>query len=107
MRGMTHETSASTGQAGGMARMKRPQTVIASYRGILYELDLVTCRRALVQRQVDGDLDSMETLANACGISRSTASRFVSGRATSLTVTLKILAELRLTFEEVATPLET
>jgi hypothetical protein len=45
----------------------------------------------------------MECLAEAVGISRSTASRFFSGRPTSLTVTLKILAALKLTFEDVAT----
>jgi hypothetical protein len=73
-------------------------------RGIPYLLDLVRCRRALVQRQVDGELDSMESLALATGISRSTASRFFSGRPTSLAVTLKILDALRLGFEEVATP---
>jgi hypothetical protein len=38
------------------------------------------------------------------GISRSTASRFFSGRPTSLAVTLKILEALHLSFEEVATP---
>lgn len=93
-------------QADVMARMKRPRTVIVSYRGMPYELDLVRCRRALVDRQVQGELDSMESLARACGISRSTASRFFSGRATSLTVTLKILETLRLKFEEVAKPVE-
>jgi hypothetical protein len=46
----------------------------------------------------------MESLAIAVGISRSTASRFFSGRPTSLAVTLKILALLHLSFEEVATP---
>ena len=89
-----------------MARMKRPHVVVVSYRGIAYELDLVQCRRALVKRQVDGALDSMESLARAGGISRSTASRFFSGRATSLTVTLKILAELHVAFEDVARPYE-
>jgi transcriptional regulator with XRE-family HTH domain len=76
------------------------------YRGIPYLLDLVQCRRALVGRQVEGDLDSMESLAVAVGISRSTASRFFSGRPTSLAVTLKILGALRLTFENVARPLD-
>jgi transcriptional regulator with XRE-family HTH domain len=60
----------------------------------------------LVGRQVEGDLDSMERLAVAVGISRSTASRFFSGRPTSLAVTLKILGALRLTFENVARPLD-
>jgi len=88
-----------------MARMaSRPRTVTVQFRGIPYQLDLVRCRRALVDRQVDGDLDSMESLAVAVGISRSTASRFFSGRPTSLTVTLKILAVLKLKFENVARP---
>jgi hypothetical protein len=101
---MVHREAAAVRQAGGMARMKPPHTVIASYRGMLYELDLVECRRALVKRQVDGAMDSIESLATACGISRSTASRFFSGRPTSLTVTLTILSELHLAFEDVARP---
>jgi len=88
-----------------MARMaSRPREVTVSYRGIPYLLDLVRCRRALVQRQIEGELDSMESLANVVGISRSTASRFFSGRPTSLAVTLRILAALRLRFEDVAAP---
>ena len=87
------------------ARMaSRPKQVTVWYRGIPYTLDLVKCRRALVSRQVDGELDSMESLARAVGISRSTASRFFSGRATSLAVTLKLLDVLHLGFEDVATP---
>ncbi len=84
----------------------RPRTTTVWYRGIPYELDLVSCRRALVQRQVEGELDSMESLANAVSISRSTASRFLSGRATSLSVTLKILNKLGLKFEDVARPVD-
>jgi transcriptional regulator with XRE-family HTH domain len=87
------------------ARMaSRPKYVTVWYRGIPYTLDLVRCRRALVARQVEGGLDSMESLADALGISRSTASRFFSGRPTSLAVTLKILGALHLTFDEVAKP---
>ena len=87
------------------ARMaSRPKQVTVWFRGIPYTLDLVHCRRALVARQVEGELDSMEGLARAVGISRSTASRFFSGRATSLAVTLKILSVLHLRFEDVATP---
>jgi hypothetical protein len=82
----------------------RPKTVTVWYRGIPYSLDLVRCRRALVDRQVDGALDSMASLAVAVGSSRSTASRFFSGRPTSLAVTLKILAALKLRFEDVARP---
>lgn len=46
----------------------------------------------------------MESLAVAVGISRSTASRFFSGKPTSLTVTLKILDALKLRFDDVARP---
>jgi hypothetical protein len=74
------------------------------YRGIAYQLNLVRCRRALVDRQVEGDFDSMEGLANEVGVSRSTASRFFSGRPTSLAVTLRTLAALHLRFEDVARP---
>src|SRR5258708_35083870 len=89
------------------ARMaSRPKQVTVWYRGIPYTLDLVRCRRAVVARQVEGDLDSMESLANAVGISRSTASRFFSGRPTSLAVTLKILDALHLAFTDMARPVD-
>jgi hypothetical protein len=55
---------------------------------------------------VDGDLDSMERLAKVVAISRSTASRFFSGRPTSLAVTLRILDALHLKFEDVATQVD-
>jgi len=84
----------------------RPKTVKVFYRGIAYRLDLVRCRRGLVDCQVLGELDSMESLANKVEISRSTASRFFSGRPTSLAVTLKILEALHLEFEDVAWPVE-
>jgi len=48
--------------------------------------------------------DSVDGLAKAVGVSRSTASRFFSGRPKSLAVTLTVLAELGLTFQQVATP---
>jgi hypothetical protein len=88
----------------GAVRPPRPKRVIVPYRGVPYALDLVPCRRALVKRQVDGDLDSMESLALRVDVSRSTVSRFFSGRPTSLAVTLSILGALRLRFEDVATP---
>jgi transcriptional regulator with XRE-family HTH domain len=85
-------------------RATRPRKVTAWYRGIPYTLDLVRCRRALVECQIAGNFDSTERLADACEISRSTVSRFFSGRPTSLSVTLTILAALGLTFDEVARP---
>jgi hypothetical protein len=82
----------------------RPRTTTAWYRGIPYVLDLVRCRQALVDQQIEGRIDSMESLGNACSISRSTASRFFAGRQTSLAVTVAILKALGLTFDEVASP---
>jgi hypothetical protein len=87
-----------------MARGKRPRTVTVWYRGIPYSLNLVLCRHALVKCQVAGELASMEGLAAKVDISRSTASRFFSGRPTSLAVTLRVLDVLHLRFEDVATP---
>jgi transcriptional regulator with XRE-family HTH domain len=78
--------------------------VVVTYQDIPWQLDLVECRRALVLRQVAGEFDSMDALASAVGISRSTASRFFSGRPTSLKVTLAILEALRLEFDDVARP---
>jgi len=46
----------------------------------------------------------MEQLADKVGVSRSTTSRFFSGRATSLTVTKGILDALHVTFADVLTP---
>ena len=88
-----------------MARMAdRPRKVTVWYRGIPYSLNLVRCRRALVDCQVRGEVESMERLADAVGISRSTASRFFSGRPTSLAVTKRMVAALHLTFGDVLTP---
>jgi transcriptional regulator with XRE-family HTH domain len=77
-----------------------------SYRGVPYRIDLVQCRRALVKRQIEGVWECMEDLADAIGVSRSTVSRFFSGRNTSLTVTRKILEALKLTFEVAATEMD-
>ena len=82
----------------------KPRQTIIWYRGAPYVLDLVSCRRALVRRQIEGELHNMTSLAVAASVSRSTASRFFSGRSTSLAATLRILTALHLEFEDVATP---
>ena len=46
----------------------------------------------------------MESLARAVMRSRSTVSRFFSGRQTSLSVALAILGKLKLDFDQVFTP---
>ena len=81
-----------------------PASPGSSPRGVPYSLNLVRCRRALVDCQVRGDFESMEQLADAVGVSRSTASPFFSGRPTSLSVTKRILDALGLKFEDVLTP---
>ena len=78
---------------------------IVFFRGVAHEMDDHLCRMALVQRQVDGDFDSIQGIADSLGISRSTASRFFAGRPGSLAVTLLILDKLHLRFEEVFRPL--
>lgn len=83
---------------------EKPKQSIVWYRGTAYVLDLVLCRRALVRRQVEGELHNMTSLAVAASVSRSTASRFFSGRSTSLAATLRILKALHLEFGDVATP---
>jgi transcriptional regulator with XRE-family HTH domain len=67
-------------------------------------MDILACERALLQRQVGGEFLTMDALAEAVGVSRSTVSRFLSGRSLSLKVTLAILGRLRLRFEDVFRP---
>lgn len=83
-----------------MATMRRPRRVLVTFKGIEYEMDRAVCQHALVRRQVEGDFHSMESLAAAAGVSRSTASRFFSGRQMSLTVALAVLDKLKLSFDE-------
>ncbi len=87
-------------------RPRRPSEVTVWYRGVPFKLDLVRCRRALVGRQIEGKFERMEELAASIGISRSTCSRFFSGRPTSLTVTRRILTALGLKFEDALRPAE-
>jgi hypothetical protein len=89
-----------------MASMRRPRRRIVNFRGIDHEMNVPVCRLALVRRQVAGDFDSMEGLADSIGRSRSTVSRFFAGRGTSLPVALAVLDKLKLTFEQVFTPVD-
>ncbi len=84
-------------------RSNRPKRVIVNFDSIDYEMDLTICRQARVRRQVDGEFDSMERLADSVGLSRSTISRFFAGRQMSLKVALAILDKLKLTFDQVFT----
>ncbi len=88
-----------------MARMAPPRRAIVNFRGIDHEMNVPVLRLALVRRQVAGEFHSMEDLADAIGISRSTVSRFFAGRRTSLTVALAVLDKLKLKFDHVFTPI--
>ena len=88
-----------------MVMGRRPRRAIVNFRGIDHEMNVTVCRVALVQRQVAGEFDSMEGLADAIGRSRSTVSRFFAGRRTSLPVALAVLDKLKLRFEQVFTPI--
>ncbi len=86
-----------------MATMRRPRRAILNFRGIDHEMNVTVCWMALVRRQVAGEFDSMEGLADAIG--RSTISRFFAGRRTGLPVALAVLDKLRLRFEQVFSPI--
>lgn len=74
------------------------------FRAVPYVVDIPSCRKALVRRQVEGELHNMTSLAVGAHVSRSTASRFFSGRSTSLAATLRILNTLHLEFGDVCQP---
>jgi hypothetical protein len=75
--------------------------VIVFYRKLPHVMNVRVLNRAMRDRQIAGDFDSVHGLADRIKCSRSTVSRFFSGRNTSLTVTLQILGALRLTFDQV------
>ncbi len=92
--------------AGKREHRSKPAVASVTYKGVPYILDLHRCRRALIRRQVEGEFDGLAEAAAKAGMSRSTASRFFSGRGTSLRAALRILAVLRLDFTDVARPAE-
>jgi transcriptional regulator with XRE-family HTH domain len=76
---------------------------VVRFEGVPYEMNRHAVRVALVQRQVEGKFHTREELAQAIGCSRSTVSRFLSGRGVGVAITLKALSELDLTFDQVFT----
>jgi transcriptional regulator with XRE-family HTH domain len=75
--------------------------VIVFYRRLPHIMNMRILNRAMRDRQIAGDFDTVLGLADLIGVSRSTVSRFFSGRNTSLGATLKILDALNLTFDQV------
>jgi DNA-binding XRE family transcriptional regulator len=86
------------------ANGRRPLRPVVTFEGVRYEMDRHTIRVALVRRQVAGDFHTKEELADAVGHSRSTISRYLSGRAVSLAVALRLLEKLHLSFDDVYRP---
>lgn len=85
---------------------ERPDRVRVSYFGTLYWLDLRACRHALVQRQVQGQLMTIQALATAANVSRSTTSRFFAGKGHAVSSARCILAALGLELGDVISPIE-
>jgi transcriptional regulator with XRE-family HTH domain len=77
----------------------RPARPVVTFEGVKYEMDRHALRVALVRRQVAGEFHTKEELADSVGCSRSTISRYLSGRIVSLAV--RVLEKLHLRFEEV------
>ena len=98
------ESSEVTKTAG--RRRRRPACAIVNYDGHPHRLDLAGIERAFFRGVVEGRFDDRASLARTTGRSRSTVSRFLAGKSTSIKVTLAVLAVLRLAFDEVATPCE-
>ena len=72
--------------------------MIVFYRRLPHIVNMRVLNRAMRDRQIAGDFDTVVELADLIGASRSTVSRFFSGRSTSLAVTLKILERLNLKY---------
>src|SRR5262245_38001027 len=75
--------------------------VIVYYRKLPHVMCTRALNRAMRDRQIAGDFDTVAGLADRIDASRSTVSRFFSGKNTSLTVTVRILEALSLTFDQV------
>jgi hypothetical protein len=75
--------------------------VIVFYRRLPHVMNTRVLNRAMRDRQIAGDFDTLAGLTDLIDVSRSTVSRFFNGRSTSLAETLKILDALNLTFDQV------
>jgi len=76
---------------------------VVRFENVAYTMNTTVVRVALVRQQCEGLFHVRQELADAVGASRSTVSRFISGKPVSLQLTLKILDKLDLRFEDVFT----
>jgi hypothetical protein len=93
----------ATYDKSGIRRRRRPESAIYWFDGNPYRVDLATIHRAMFAGIVAGKYKSLQHFADTVSRSRSTVSRFFTGRGVGLPVFLETLTELNLRFEDVAT----
>ncbi len=86
------------------AHVLRARWVTVVYERVPHRLNVTALEVAFLRRVVEGRYDSRAGLAATVGVSRSTVSRFMRGRSSSLRTALRILAELEVQFDDVAVP---
>jgi hypothetical protein len=83
-----------------------PESIRVRYGNALYERDLVRCRKALWERVIAGDFQSVAGLAELLDIHKDTVYHFLSGGKSGSKETVEaILDRLHLTFDEVHRPI--
>jgi DNA-binding XRE family transcriptional regulator len=85
---------------------RAPERFVWWVHGVGYAIDLGPCRSALAERQGADTSDAIANLAHAIGSSEETVQRFFQGRPPTMTVMVKLLAELGIEFADVAKPWE-
>ena len=83
-----------------------PRWAIVNFEHRPYVLDLDAMRRAIVRGQLAGKFGHRDELAAKAEVSRSSLSRCVMGRTTSLALTVRILNCLHLEFDAVCQPID-
>ena len=86
--------------------MSRPEIATVWFGGMPYRFDFGMCRRTFEARQADGDLNDIDSLAEAVGLAPSTVRGFFQGQRPPLAEALSILGMLNLKFEDVAKPID-
>lgn len=74
------------------------------FGGHPYWFDAGRCWRRYIELLVGGDVSGLDDLAVNVGVSRSTVSRFLSGRSTAPITVRRMLNDLGLRFEDVFEP---
>jgi transcriptional regulator with XRE-family HTH domain len=81
---------------------------MVTHQGQTYERDLAKCRRLVLERQVEGEFDTLEGLAQRVGLGRTTVGAWLRGAVPgTTTTTARILEGLRVEFEDVHRKVET